>query len=39
MFTTVKEKCKGVWTRAQEEGESLTDYVLAKHQTSTQLRK
>ena len=27
ILNTVKEKCKGVWTRVQEEEKSITDYV------------
>ena len=27
ILNTVKEKCKGVWTRVQGEGKSITDYV------------
>ena len=28
ILNTVKEKCKGVWTRVQGEEKSITDYVL-----------
>ena len=28
ILNTVKEKCKGVWTRVQEEEKSIIDYVL-----------
>ena len=28
ILNTVKEKCKGVWTRVQSEEKSITDYVL-----------
>ena len=28
ILNTVKEKCKGVWTRVQGEGKSIIDYVL-----------
>ena len=28
LLNTVKEKCKGVWTRVQEEEKSIIDYVL-----------
>ena len=28
ILNTVKEKCKGVWTRVQGEDKSITDYVL-----------
>ena len=28
ILNTVKEKCKGVWTRAQGEEKSIIDYVL-----------
>ena len=28
ILNTVKEKCKGVWTRVQEEKKSIIDYVL-----------
>ena len=34
ILNTVKEKCKGVWTRVQGEEKSIIDYVLP-----TQLRK
>ena len=27
-MNTLKEKCKGVWTRVQEEEKSIIDYVL-----------
>ena len=39
ILNTVKEKCKGVWTRVQGEEKSITDYVLADTTSSNTIKE
>ena len=36
---TVKEKCKGVWTREKGEKKSVTDYVLTDKTSANTVKK
>ena len=39
ILNTVKEKCKGVWTRVQGEEKSITDYVLTDASSANTVKK
>ena len=39
ILNTVKEKCKGVWTRVQGEEKSIIDYVLTNASSANTVKE